>query len=292
MASWKRRCVQIAATITSNSYFNGFVEGSIYRGNLKKVCIPGLNCYSCPGALGSCPIGSLQAVIGSINYNLSLYVLGFLILAGTLMGRLVCGWLCPFGFIQELLHKIPSPKIKFGAKATQLKYLKYIVLAGFVVILPAFVVNEAGIGAPAFCKYICPAGTLEGGLPLVLLNESLRSALGPLFVWKLALLVLTIAFSIIIFRPFCRFICPLGAVYALFNAVSLYHFEIDAGKCTGCGECSRACQMGVKVCENPNDPECIRCGDCIEHCPQNAISSHYVLMERSVLSPEITKHNE
>ncbi|HBQ85011.1 MAG TPA: 4Fe-4S ferredoxin [Syntrophomonas sp.] len=292
MASWKRRCVQIAATITSNSYFNGFVEGSIYRGNLKKVCIPGLNCYSCPGALGSCPIGSLQAVIGSINYNLSLYVLGFLILAGTLMGRLVCGWLCPFGFIQELLHKIPSPKIKFGAKATQLKYLKYIVLAGFVVILPAFVVNEAGIGAPAFCKYICPAGTLEGGLPLVLLNESLRSALGPLFVWKLALLVLTIAFSIIIFRPFCRFICPLGAVYALFNAVSLYRFEIDAGKCTGCGECSRTCPMGVKVCENPNDPECIRCGDCIEHCPQNAISSHYVLMERSVLSPEITKHNE
>jgi len=292
LASWKRRCVQIAATITSNSYFNGFVEGSIYRGNLKKVCIPGLNCYSCPGALGSCPIGSLQAVIGSINYNLSLYILGFLILAGTLMGRLVCGWLCPFGFIQELLHKIPSPKIKPGAKATYLKYLKYVVLAGFVVILPAFAVNEAGIGDPAFCKYICPAGTLEGGLPLVLLNESLRSALGSLFVWKLTLLVLTIAFSIIIFRPFCRFICPLGAVYALFNAVSLYRFEIDAGKCTGCGECSRTCPMGVKVCENPNDPECIRCGDCIEHCPQNAISSHYVLMERSVLSPEITKHNE
>lgn len=277
MASLNRRLVQIAAALTTNGYFSGFVKGNIYRGNLKKVCVPGLNCYSCPGALGSCPIGSLQAVAGSINYTFSLYVAGFLILIGTLMGRLVCGWLCPFGLIQELLHKIRLPKLRTGRKASSLKYLKYVILLVFVFILPAFWVNGTGIGDPAFCKYICPAGTLEGGIPLILLNESLRSVLGNLFIWKLALLAITIVFSMLIFRPFCRFICPLGAIYAIFNAISLYRLEVDSDKCTRCGTCFKNCKMDVKLYEQPNDPECIRCLDCINTCPQNAISSNFNL---------------
>lgn len=277
MVSFKRSLVQVASSLITNGYFSGFLKGNIYRGNLKKVCVPGLNCYSCPGALGSCPIGSLQAVCGSINYTFSLYVIGFLMLFGTLMGRLICGWLCPFGLIQELLHKIPLPKLRTGQKTSNLKYLKYVILLVFVFILPAFWVNGAGIGDPAFCKYICPAGTLEGGIPLVLLNETLRSALGFLFIWKLALLVITIIFSILIFRPFCRFICPLGAIYAVFNAISLYRLEVDADRCTRCGTCLKTCKMGVKLYEHPNDPECIRCLDCINTCPQNAISGKYTL---------------
>ncbi len=281
MASLQRRLVQIAATLSTNSYWQGFEEGNIYRGNLKKVCVPGLNCYSCPGALGSCPIGSLQAVIGSINYTVSLYIIGFLMLIGSIMGRLVCGWLCPFGLIQELLHKIPAPKMSISGRVSSLKYLKYGILLVFVIILPAWWVNIVGMGDPTFCKYICPAGTLEGGIPLVLLNESLRSAVGYLFIWKMALLVLTIVFSILIFRPFCRFICPLGAIYALFNGVSMYRYQVNEHRCTRCGACVQICKMGVKVCESPNDPECIRCGECIKTCPQSAISTSFSVIDSS-----------
>jgi len=275
LASWKRRLTQIAAALTSNAYFKGFMEGDIYRGSLKNVCVPGLNCYSCPGAIGSCPIGSLQAVAGSLSFGFSFYIVGFLTLVGIIMGRLVCGWLCPFGFIQELLHKIPLPKVSMGRVGGWLKYLKYAVLIVFVLILPALVVNEAGLGEPAFCKYICPAGTLEGGVPLLLLNESLREAAGYLFAWKLSLALFVVVASMIIFRPFCRFLCPLGAVYALFNRVSIYRLEVDEDKCVQCGTCQKTCQLEVKVYEKPNDPECIRCGECIKACPNRAISSGF-----------------
>jgi polyferredoxin len=81
-----------------------------------------------------------------------------------------------------------------------------------------------------------------------------------------------IAAPIMIFRPFCRVICPLGAFYALFNAHSLWRFEFDASRCTACGMCSDICPMDIKVTENPNDHECIRCMRCSSHCPGKAIS--------------------
>lgn len=269
----KRKIVQIITAIITNSNFKGFIEGKIYRGNIKKGCVPGLNCYSCPGALGSCPIGSLQAVIGSIKYKFSFYIVGILIMLGTLLGRFVCGWLCPFGLFQELLNKIPSPKFKVSKKFQKLKYLKYIILVVFVFLLPMLWVNDVGLGDPAFCKYICPAGTLEGGIPLILSNASLKSAIGYLFAWKMTLLVITIILSIILFRPFCRFICPLGAIYALFNPISLYRLEVDKSKCTSCGLCSTKCKLDIDVYKNPNSLECIRCGECISVCPQDAITS-------------------
>ncbi len=105
-----RLWVQICFTALTNGYATGFAKGKIYTGPGKKFCLPGLNCYSCPGALGSCPIDSLQAVLGDRNYNFAFYVIGFLILVGALAGRFVCGWLCPFGLVQNLLYKIPFPK--------------------------------------------------------------------------------------------------------------------------------------------------------------------------------------
>ena len=112
---------------------------------------------------------------------------------GALIGRFVCGWLCPFGLIQDLLHKIPfSKKITSFRGDRILRKLKYLILIVFVILLPMFLVDILGQGAPYFCKLICPAGTLEGGIPLVLLNQSLRSALGWLYVWKNVLLLITI----------------------------------------------------------------------------------------------------
>ena len=63
--------------LVTNSFFEGFKTGKIYSGELKQLCVPGMNCYSCPGAKGSCPIGALQAVIGSPKYKFSYYVVGF-----------------------------------------------------------------------------------------------------------------------------------------------------------------------------------------------------------------------
>lgn len=267
-----RLIIQACTTAISNGYIKGFIHGRIYTGDLKYICVPGLNCYSCPGALGSCPIGSLQATLSSREYKISLYVLGLISLFGVFLGRFVCGFLCPFGLIQDLLFKIPFvKKIRQLPGEKFLRWFRYIILAVFVILLPMLVVDITGLGEPWFCKFICPAGTLEGGIPLVLLNKTLRSATGFLFKWKLLILAITVLASIIIYRPFCRYICPLGAIYGLFNKVSFFRYRIDESKCTKCGNCQKACKLNIKVYENPNSMDCIRCGECKEICPQKAI---------------------
>lgn len=268
-----RTCVQAAWTFLSNCYAVGFAEGKIYTGPLKHICFPGLNCYSCPGAVGVCPIGSLQAVMGSWKFSVSLYVGGFLMLVGALLGRFVCGWLCPFGLVQDLLYKIPFiRKINRFPGDKVLRYLKYVILLVFVILMPLFVVDIVGQGAPAFCKYICPSGTLLGGIPLVFKNPALQAMVGFLFHWKVAILLVTVFLSILIYRPFCKYICPLGATYALFNRASLYRLRVDKDQCINCGLCAKACKMGVDPVKTPNSAECIRCGDCTKACPKGALA--------------------
>lgn len=272
----KRKIIQILSTIISNSYIKGFIEGTIYRGKMKTICVPGLNCYSCPGAIGSCPIGSLQAVLGSRKYSISFYIIGILMLFGTILGRLICGFLCTFGFIQELLYKIKTPKIIVSPKIDRpLRYLKYIMLLLPVIVLPILLTNKFGIAPPYFCQWICPAGTLEGGIPLIIKNEFLRNMLGFLFNWKMFLLLLTIISSIFIYRPFCKYIGPLGAFYGLFNKLGFYRMSIDQTKCNNCKACEKICKMNVPVTKDINHRECIRCEDCKKECPQDAISSGF-----------------
>lgn len=262
--------------LLTNSYLIGFAQGKIYQGKLKNLCLPGLNCYSCPGAVGACPIGAFQAVLGSWNFKAPFYVAGFLFFVGAVMGRLVCGWLCPFGLIQELLHKIPFPKkIKTFRGDRLLRKAKYIIFVLFVVLLPLCIVDVLGQGAPYFCKLLCPVGALEGGLPLVLLNKGLRATIGWLYAWKMVLLGGTILASLMIYRPFCKYICPLGAVYSLFNPVSLVRYRVQGDACVSCGKCAKVCGMGCDPVKQVNDLECIRCGDCKRACPTQAIHIGY-----------------
>ena len=272
-----RFIVQIMWTALSNGYLAGFAGGKIYTGPSKAFCVPGLNCYSCPGAYGACPIGALQAVLGNNNFKFSYYIVGFLIFTGVIAGRFVCGWLCPFGLVQDLLYKIPFIRKRKNLPGhSGLKWLKYGILIVFVILMPLFVVDIVGQGGPAFCKYICPSGTLTAGIPLVATNPMLAMAAGFLYKWKVAILIITILLSIWVYRPFCKYICPLGATYGLFHTVSLARIEIDNEKCIECGRCQDVCKMDIKVWENPNSMECIRCGDCIKACPVSALSKEFI----------------
>ena len=81
--------------LLTNLHLPNFLRGGLYQGAGKTVCVPGLNCYSCPAASGACPIGAFQAVVGSSKFSFSYYITGFLILLGVLLGRFICGFLCP-----------------------------------------------------------------------------------------------------------------------------------------------------------------------------------------------------
>ena len=217
-----RGWIQAGAALLTNLHLPNFLKGGLYQGAGKAVCVPGLNCYSCPAASGACPIGSFQAVVGSSKFSFSYYITGFLILLGVLLGRFICGFLCPFGWFQDLLHKIPTKKLS-TRKLKPLTYLKYAILLVMVFLLPAFLVNDVGMGDPFFCKYLC----------------------------------------------------PLGAFYALFNRVSLFQIKVDKNKCVSCGKCAKACKMDVDVTKTPNHTECIRCGMCIHACPTGAVCFRY-----------------
>lgn len=264
----KRKLMQLYFALLFNANVKGFVSGNIYQGNTKKMCVPGINCYSCPGAVGACPIGSLQGSF-SAGKSTVFYVGGILLLYCILFGRMICGWLCPFGLIQELLYKIKTPKLKKNGFTRILSFFKYIVLVFFVFIVPiTYAFRHTPL--PAFCKYICPAGTLEGGIGLLSnkVNESYFSMLGPLFTWKFLLLVSICVACVFIFRMFCRFVCPLGALYGLFNRISLFGVKLEKHDCINCGLCVSNCKLDIK---KVGDAECISCGECINVCPTNAI---------------------
>ena len=267
-----RKITQVLWGLVTNFHLSGFITGRIYQGSLKRFCVPGMNCYACPAAVGACPLGALQSFFSGRKPRFPFYVLGFLVLMGTLLGRFICGWLCLFGLFQELLYRIPVPKISVPVSADRvLRKAKYIILLIFVILLPMFLRGEMGVSFPYFCKWICPVGTLEGGIPLVLLNKGLRSAVRWLYVWKLLLLAAVILLSMVIYRPFCKYICPLGAFYSLFQKVGFLRLRPDLSACVHCGRCAQACRMQVDPVRDPDSPECIRCGACIDACPEKAL---------------------
>lgn len=275
LISEKRLSIAGVWAALTNSYLVGFFRGKIYKGGLKQLCVPGLNCYSCPGALGSCPIGAFQSA-SAANGSISAYVTGTLLLFGVVFGRFICGYLCPFGWFQELLHKIPTRKFKVNKFFHKFTYLKYVILVLFVVAMPLLLRGSYNVGNPAFCEYICPAGTLTAGLPLLAANEGLRAGLGWLFALKFSILVAVIVGCIFVFRFFCRFLCPLGAFYGLFNGIALVKYEVVQTKCTRCAQCAKVCPVQVELYKKPHDSECIRCGKCKNICPTNAIVLDYI----------------
>ncbi len=265
----QRRLIQLYAALLYNAHLKGFITGNIYTGKIKALCVPGFNCYSCPGAIGACPLGALQNALAASGNRAPTYVLGILLLFGLTLGRTICGFLCPVGLMQDLLHKLPTPKLSKSRVTRVLSFTKYALLALFVVILPLWYSLQS-LPLPAFCKYICPAGTLEGAVGLLShpANADKFSMLGILFTRKFIILLLILAACVFIYRAFCRFLCPLGAIYGLFARVAVIGVKVDVSRCTDCGRCVSRCPMDIN---RVGDHECIHCGKCMNDCPEQAI---------------------
>ncbi|MBQ7487569.1 MAG: redoxin domain-containing protein, partial [Clostridia bacterium] len=266
-----RRLVQLYSALLYNAHLRGFIDGEIYQGTLKTACVPGFNCYSCPGAIGACPLGSIQNALVASGHRAGWYVIGIILLFGITLGRTICGWFCPLGLIQELLHKIPTPKLRKSRFTRVLSTLKYIILVVFVFAIPIWYEIKHDLPLPSFCKYICPAGTLEGAMGLLSnpVNAGKFSMLGILFTRKFVIMIVIGLACIFCYRSFCRFLCPLGAIYGLFNRFCLIGVHVDRSRCNHCGACVRSCGMDVR---HVGDHECISCGKCMDACHQNAIS--------------------
>ncbi|OPZ64509.1 MAG: putative electron transport protein YccM [Firmicutes bacterium ADurb.Bin506] len=249
-ASARRTVIQAASAAIVNSGLPA----------LKACPFPGLNCYACPLASMACPMGSLQNFL--VLRRVPIALVGLFAAVGGVVGRAVCGWACPFGFIQDLLARIgPRRKLLPTQKGSWMRYAMLILVA---------LIATYAVGAPLFCK-ICPAGALEAGIPQVILRPGLRSLIGVLFWAKIVSLVLLVAAAILIKRPFCRFLCPLGAVYSPFNKVSLMRLEVDDTTCTRCDGCKRVCPVDLAVYEHPNSDSCIRCLECTR-CPSVSVT--------------------
>jgi polyferredoxin len=274
----KRRVVQSISFFLHNGYLGFPFTKNLYTGPLKGLCAPGLNCYSCPASLFSCPLGVLQNLLSALkvlNWQVLLgpflYVLGFFLIFGLTLGRFICGWVCPFGFLQDLIYKVPFFKERLSLPKNSQRYIKHLVLIGLIFLTPLFLRDEIGYGILGFCKYLCPAGTLEAGYLNLILSPELWDYVGKLFYLKTFLLLLFVFFILIDYRFFCKNVCPLGLIYGLFNKISFLRLNVNLNRCTHCKACEKICPVGLNPLEEMNSVECIRCLNCVKICPYKAI---------------------
>lgn len=246
-----RKKVQIVSAFALNSSF--FFE-------LKSLCLPVLNCHSCPLAIFACPIG----IIGQFSalHLFPFLTMGILLLFGALIGRIFCGWCCPFGLLQELLYKIPSPKIRI---ARHFRKLKYLILAVFVVLLPFFL----GTNTPFFFCKLCPPATIQSALPWAIIRQELPELIPGLL--RITLFLTAVILATTNMRAFCKILCPLGALMGIFNKFSLLFIKRNDGGCSNCRNCEHKCPMEI-TCGNNHiarggwPSECVLCVECGREC--------------------------
>lgn len=264
MSYLKRRIFQALGLVLPNGYLKGFAAGeaALYQGALKGVCSPLLNCYACPSALFSCPIGTLQHFM--VTGAFPTYAIGTLSVVGVSVGRMTCGTLCPFGFLQDLLYKF---RVWKASMPFVLRHMRFAVLILLVFLLP-YITHQNW-----FSK-LCPMGTLIGGLPWVTLNLNVRSMVKGMFWVKIGILLFFITTSMSVKRPFCRAACPLGAIFSLFNRVSFLRLAWNQDTCTRCGKCQKVCPVDIRIDRNPDSVDCLRCLDCTK-CPSVKLTTAF-----------------
>lgn len=254
--SWLSKVRRWYVQLGSAVFFNSFsLQG------FKRLPCPALNCHACPLANFGCPIGVIQH-FGTMH-QVPWFTIGVLGVVGVLIGRLACGWFCPFGFLQDLLYRIKVNKVNLSNRYAN--WIRYGVLLVLVIVVPIITLDTW------FCK-LCPAGSLEGGIPWVVIDPGVRQLVGWRFWGKITILIVFIVGMVFVKRPFCRFVCPLGAIYSLFNKVSAVRLVVDQDKCIKCDLCKQVCPMDIAVYLDANSPQCIRCMECAKVCPVDAIT--------------------
>ncbi len=232
---------------------------------LHNICSPVFHCYSCPLAAFACPIGVIANF--SALHIFPFIAIGTLVLIGAIIGSFTCGWACPFGFLQDLVAKIPTPKFKLPKWTS---HFRYVVLIGTVLMVPYFF----GENHPLFACRLCPAGALEGALP----NIAGLAIAGKPVVWpsvlKITILILVIAAMFISRRPWCMVLCPLGAIFGIFNRISVFFLRFNPAGCNDCELCRKSCEYGIEPNDNPNDIRCIRCLECTKCGPKAITIGH------------------
>jgi polyferredoxin len=221
---------------------------------LHTVCSPVFHCYSCPLAALACPIGVL-ANFAAIH-QFPFLAVGTLAAVGALFGSMVCGWACPFGFLQDLIGKIPSPKFRLPAWSGA---IRYVVLVVFVLAVPYFF-SEA---SPLFFCRLCPAGALEGGLPLMASQAAAGEPIQWMSLTKISILTLVLGAMLFTWRPWCTVLCPLGAIFGLLNRVSFWFVRFEPGKCNDCEICGQQCDVRGPSDRRAAESRCIRCLECV-----------------------------
>lgn len=210
------------------------------------------HCYACPMSSFACPIGLIASAV-AIGL-VPLMAFGVIFIAAAAIGSAVCGWLCPFGLLQDLLDKVPTPKFRLPAWTGIGRYLT---LIGLVFVGPILLGKTAD--NYAFICNVCPAGAIEAGLPRIIAGQITPERL---LAAKYIIAGIIVALMLFTYRPWCRVFCPLGGVFALFNRVSLFFLKFHKDKCVNCKTCTVNCPCGIDVKKAINTSSCIRCMKC------------------------------
>jgi polyferredoxin len=212
------------------------------------------HCYACPLASASCPVG-LAANAAAVHVW-PLMAIGVIVAAGALFGSLICGWACPFGFFQDIVGRIPTPKLRLPSWTG---YGRYVVL--FVLVIAGPILWGAGKDNLLFICNLCPAGALEAGVPRIAMGQVPLSAM---LTVKYAILAFLLVSLLFYHRFWCKVLCPLGGVLAHFNRISVFYIHFDRDLCGECNTCRSRCSIGLQVEKATNTPDCIRCLECTE----------------------------
>ncbi|MCF2144389.1 MAG: 4Fe-4S binding protein [Candidatus Heimdallarchaeota archaeon] len=223
-------------------------------------------------------------------------VFGVTLIIGGLFGRMLCGWVCPFGFFQDLLRLIPVKKLKISKPLNKgLRDIRAVIFWG-VILVGSFVgykelINQSvaenfGVFAQQPWTPFNPAATLFVMFFYMIFwkqypGGSEDFAAGDwsfMFYFRIVILLVVIGFSIFIPRFYCRYVCPIGYAMGFTAKYSLIGIARNPARCTRCGECEAMCErtaMQVPILDysyqRVRDANCTNCGNCLDACPHGAI---------------------